>query len=83
MGTKLKKRVWRYFINNLLALDQLVFTVIGGDPDDTFSSAAWKLYIKKNIHWPVAVIDTFFGEDHCENVCEWDEGKNSLWNIGE
>ena len=76
-GMKLLKR---YIINNLLSLDQTIFTLIGGDPDDTFSSQAWKLYVNKNIHWPVTVIDFFFGEGHCERVVEWDEGKYSLWN---
>ena len=73
------KLLKRYIINNLLSLDQAVFTLIGGDPDDTFSSQAWKLYVTKDIHWPVDIIEFFFGKGHCERVCEWDEGKYSLW----
>ena len=69
----------RDFWNVLLSIDQLFFTLVGGDPDDTFSSAAWKLYERKNIHWPVTWIDFFFGKGHCENEVERDEGKRALW----
>jgi hypothetical protein len=74
-GESMKK----YFLNVLMSVDQAFLAVLGGDPDDTFSSCAWKLYERKNVYWPVRVIDAFFGKGHCEQAVERDEGKNAIW----
>lgn len=74
MIEKLKK----YFWNNLIAIDQLVNTVFGGDPDETISSRAGKLQHKRKwagaLCWFLNKLDT----RHCEKSIEEDEGKDSV-----
>lgn len=68
----------RYIINNLIALDQLLNAVLGGDPDETVSSRAakspnlphWRL-----LGWILEAIDP----GHMKRSLEKDEGKRSLW----
>jgi len=52
----------------LIALDQLVNTILAGHADETLSARAYRLSRDRGRHWPRRVIDAlFFWEpDHCE-----------------
>lgn len=51
----------------LIALDQLVHTLIGGKADETLSAAAWRWERDGKRSWPRKAIDTlfFWQEAHC------------------
>ncbi len=51
----------------LIAADQLVNALLGGWPDETLSSRAWRLHVAGLRSWPCRLIDSlFFWEDnHC------------------
>ena len=57
----------RYLINLLIALDQLLGTALGGDPDMTISANAWLWHLRGKRSWPYRLIDTlfFWEERHC------------------
>ena len=61
-----------YLHNLLVAIDQLVNTVLGGWPDETMSSRAWRWHVAGIRSWPCAVIDTLFFWDRSANMghCE-------------
>ena len=68
-----------YALNNLIALDQLLNTILGGAPDETISSRAgkarargdwWGCYLCLFLDW----IDP----RHCETSREDDEGSNGV-----
>lgn len=79
-----------YFHNLFLAVDQLVNTIIGGDPDETFSSRVGKCQRGDHGLWirvlarPLAlVINLLFiwqgwKFDHCQRCIEDDEGQREL-----
>jgi len=54
----------------LIALDQLANTLLGGWPDETLSSRAWRWHIHGRRSWPRKWIDKVFAlfgdRDHCE-----------------
>jgi hypothetical protein len=60
----------KYIWNILIAIDQLVNTVFGGQPDETISAKAYRMRVEKNsFFWKNAekVINLiFFDEKHCE-----------------
>lgn len=53
----------------LIALDQLINTLLGGWPDETLSSRAYRLAVEGTA-WPMRMIDAvarIFGDvNHCE-----------------
>ena len=54
----------------LIAFDQLINAMIGGWPDETMSSRAWRWH-KDNIrHWPYKTIDAVFGAFGDKNHCQ-------------
>lgn len=64
-----------YLFNFLIAIDQLLNTILGGFPDETLSSRAgkarnngkkWGCYFCK-------VLDAI-DKNHCDKSIEWDEG---------
>lgn len=57
----------RYLKNILVSLDQLLNTLLGGNPDETLSSRAYHLK-EKGIYWPSNLINGLFflTKDHCE-----------------
>lgn len=67
--------VKRYVWNVLISLDQLLNTVLGGDPDETLSSRMGKRARKgdKLGRYFCAVLDVF-DKNHCEKSIERDEG---------
>lgn len=61
----------QYFFNVLIALDQMANTLIGGAPDETLSSVAYRMSVTKGTHWrwgfARSTIDSifWFEKDHC------------------
>ena len=56
----------------LVAIDQLVNTLMGGMADETLSARAWRNLLKGRRSWPVKVIDalSFWQKDHCKSAYE-------------
>lgn len=56
----------------LVALDQLVNTLMGGMADETLSARAWRNHLKGRRSWPVKIIDAifFWQNDHCREAYE-------------
>ena len=57
----------------LIALDQLLNTIFGGWPDETFSSRCWRWSLQGR-DWPRKIIDgialLFNDRDHCRQSFE-------------
>lgn len=69
-----------YVWNLLIALDQLLNTLLAGDPDETLSSRMGK-YVQRGRGWLPCqlckLLDWLFKDkDHCINNIEPDEGKS-------
>lgn len=58
----------KYLHNLFIAVDQLFNAVIGGWPDETYSSRMWREQNKIRI----AILDFFFGKNHCQNTWNWE-----------
>ena len=56
----------------LIALDQLVNTLAGGWPDETFSSRCWRWSKDGKRDWPRRVVDglVFLEVEHCKSSYE-------------
>ena len=78
-----------YVRNILVGIDQLVNTIIGGDPDETISSRIGKCQrgdfgraVWYFTYLPRVFVDLVFyyfdGPNHCRNNIEEDEGKDDL-----
>jgi hypothetical protein len=67
--------ILKYIKNLLIALDQLVNTICGGDPDETISSRAAKWH-----PWLAVIIDRlfFWQPNHCEQSVEAGEGSDAV-----
>ena len=48
----------------LIAVDQLVNTLLGGWPDETLSSRAWRWHVAGVRSWPCTLIDRLFFWEH-------------------
>lgn len=61
-----------YIRRLLIAVDQLLNAVLGGWPDETLSSRAWRWELDGVRSWPRAIIDAlFFLEvNHCRESYE-------------
>lgn len=60
----------KYFHNLFVAFDQLFNAIVGGWPDETYSSRAWR---EKDFRpWRVKILDFLFGENHCHNTWNWE-----------
>lgn len=74
----------RYCWNLLIALDQCINTIFGGDPDETISSRMGKWSrdgkndrgLKKPLYKLAHLIVELFEKDHFAKSIEEDEGKN-------
>ncbi len=70
-----------YFWNLLIALDQFVNTIFGGDPDETMSSRIGKSVredhnpLARACAWVLNKID----RNHCNDAIEPDEGKDDIF----
>lgn len=70
----------QYLRNVLVALDQLLNALAGGDPDETISSRVGKA-AGRGERWGVAlqsVIDWIFWRGHCRDSEEPDEGGDAV-----
>lgn len=83
----------RYLINILIALDQLGCTLLGGFPDETMSSYAYRMRLEKKpfgftanwIDW--VALKVFKQADHCHKAYEEErlglqeppEVRNEFW----
>ena len=71
------KKLRMFVVNVLLAIDQFVNVLMFGDPDETLSSRAgrvwpdseWRMFIDWLMFWQT---------DHCHKAIEKDEGKRDL-----
>lgn len=56
----------------LIALDQLINTLLGGWPDETFSSRCWRWSKDGKRDWPRKLVDGLFCWDkaHCKESYE-------------
>lgn len=76
----------RYFWNVLIAIDQFINTIFGGDPDETISSrlGKWartgrnKRGNKKIIFKIANFVVELFEKDHFAKSVEEDEGTNEV-----
>lgn len=66
--------MWKYPLQNLIAIDQLINTLIGGHADETLSARAHRMREKKQPvwGWTANAIDAlFFLQDgHCKLAYE-------------
>lgn len=78
-----------YIKNNLIAIDQLINAILGGDPDETISSRLEKSHrgdFGEFWHY-VSIVPRFLtnvvfypidGLNHCKQALELDEGERDL-----
>jgi hypothetical protein len=60
----------KYGHNLFIAADQLFNALIGGYPDETYSSRAWRERESKPFRrW---LLDFVLGKDHCERAWNWE-----------
>ena len=61
----------KYILQNLIAVDQLLNTILYGSADETLSARAWRAEQKGRVFGKIfrPLIDTllFFDKDHCYN----------------
>lgn len=74
-------KLGNYVINLLIAIDQLGTTLVGGYPDETMSSYAYRLNIHgKPFGFMRRVIDTlfFWQADHCRQAYESERTRKQM-----
>ncbi|MDR1275816.1 MAG: pseudouridine synthase [Candidatus Accumulibacter sp.] len=50
----------------LIAIDQLFNAILGGWPDETLSSRAWRWHTRRARSWPMGLINALFIDpEHC------------------
>lgn len=56
----------------LVAIDQLVNTLLWGKADETLSARAWRHHLDGSRDWPYKLIDAlfFWQSDHCRQAYE-------------
>jgi len=67
----------KYFWNILISIDQVINTILGGDPDETISSRMGK-YAERGRGWfpkTICKLLHLIDNNHCQNSIERDEGK--------
>lgn len=64
----------------LIAVDQLVNTLLGGYADETLSSRAWRHHADGSRSWPRWVIDHlfFWQSEHCRSAYESELERSQL-----
>lgn len=69
----------RYLLNILIAIDQLLNTLAGGDPDETISSRVGKRRDANERFWAGIIDRLFFWQrNHTTKSIEPDEGKDAV-----
>jgi hypothetical protein len=66
-----------YIVNILLAIDQSVNVIMFGDPDETISSRAGRVWPNTWWSWLIDHI-LFWQTNHCHKAIEHEEGKRDL-----
>lgn len=70
------KKIKKWFWNILIAIDQLVNTIFGGDPDETISSRLGKNRNRNSFTRFLSDFLDLFEWKHVERSIEEDEGKD-------
>jgi hypothetical protein len=72
----LRKYIW----NILIAIDQLINVLIGGDPDETISSRMGKLIMKRKCLLCKLICKLLdkLDSNHCEESIEHDRGNDAV-----
>ena len=72
-----QSKIHIFVVNILLAIDQAVNVLMLGDPDETISSRAGRVF--PNTWWS-NLIDwlMFYQKDHCHKAIESGEGKRDI-----
>lgn len=74
---KTLKKVRMFLVNVLLAIDQLGNVIMLGDPDETISSRAGRVW--PNTWWSKFIDRLMFWQtDHCHKAIEKGEGKRDI-----
>lgn len=70
----------KYIMNVLVSIDQLINTILLGDPDETMSSRMGKHLAKHDCPFcnMLCKFLNLFQKDHCVKSIESDEGKDSI-----
>jgi hypothetical protein len=68
----------RWLLNILIAIDQLVNAVCGGDPDETISSRCGKVVKKSRFAYWLCRFLNLLDPRHSERSIEADECKNAV-----
>lgn len=72
----------KYFWNVVIAVDQLVNAILGGDPDETISSRLGKVVARNadsnNLAWLICYMLDWIDPGHCQKAIEKDEGKDEI-----
>lgn len=69
----------KYFWNILISIDQLVNTILGGDPDETISSRLGKMKLKgSKFAYYMCKTLSLIDNRHCVKSIEEDEGKDTV-----
>jgi hypothetical protein len=74
-----RTRGYRYLWNNLIALDQVINTLLGGDPDETMSSRLGKHSRQSCVacYWICRALHLLEAE-HCAKSIERDRGSRDV-----
>ena len=79
-----KQKLWRYWINWWIGIDQWINTWFAGDPDETMSSrmGKWLSLPHDTWKWKIAYVLCrmlhWLDKNHCIDSIEEDEGKYDL-----
>lgn len=70
----------KYMWNVLLAFDQFINAILGGDPDETISSRLGKHLEKRNCKFCnfICKLLNIIDPNHCRDAIERDEGKDAI-----
>lgn len=74
-------KIKQYFWNVLIAFDQLINALLGGDPDETISSRMGKLIEQDKCPFCYWICTHFLHKldpNHCQKSIERDEGDDEL-----
>ena len=72
----------KYLLNILVAIDQFLNALTGGDPDETWSSRFGKYEGKFWLYRLICRFLDLFDPHHCEKSIEKDEGRNQITPMG-
>lgn len=69
-----------YFFNVLIAIDQFLNAILGGDPDETLSSRMGKAIREGRckLCYPICRVLHLFDKNHCKKEIEEDEGEREV-----